>query len=112
MNDGSVLVRPVREEDASGLRALADLLDTVNLPDDPVAIAGLIRDSQHSFALLEPGANPAAKDPKHASFTFVVVRRDGGEERVLGTASLFAYHGMPDDPHYYLRLVEQTVHRK
>jgi len=99
-----ILVRPVEERDAAPLRALADLLDTVNLPDDPVAIAGLIRDSQRSFA----GA-----DPRHASYTLVAVRRGAdGSEHLLGTGSLFAYHGMPDEPHYFLRVVEETVHSK
>ncbi len=62
----------------------------------------IIRDSQRSFASLEPGGR-ALSDPKHASFTLVAV--DGGDGRLLGTASLFAYHGMPDEPHYYLRVV-------
>jgi len=47
-------------------------------------------------------------DPKHAHYTFVAVQ-DG---KLLGTGSLFAYHGMPDEPHYYLTVVDQTVHSK
>jgi arginine N-succinyltransferase len=106
-----VVIRPVGDSDAPQLQALADLLDTVNLPDDPAAIAGIIRDSQRSFASLD--ASGALVDPKRASFTLVAVGRgeDGGE-RLLGTASLFAYHGMPEEPHYYLRVVESTVHSK
>jgi len=41
-----------------------------------------------------------------------VGRGEDGGERLLGTASLFAYHGMPEEPHYYLRVVENTVHSK
>jgi arginine N-succinyltransferase len=106
-----VLIRPVCEQDAPQLQALADLLDTVNLPDDPQALATIIRDSQRSFASLEPGGR-ALSDPRHASFTLVAVSGGGGDERLLGTASLFAYHGMPDEPHYYLRVVEGTVHSR
>src|SRR5687768_7311136 len=97
-------IRPVRETDAADLQRLADLLDTVNLPDDPAAIAKIIADSKRSFA---------GEEHRHASYTLVAVERDdGGGERLLGTGSLFAFHGMPDDPHYYLRLVDSTVHSK
>lgn len=103
-----VLVRPVRPEDAPALLALADLLDTVNLPDDPQAIAGIIRDSERSFAALSSATLPTGFDAKHASYTLVAVQND----RLLGTGSLFAFHGMPDEPHYYLRVEEQVVHSK
>jgi len=101
----TVIIRPVRDSDAAGLQALADLLDTVNLPDDPAAIATIIKDSQRSFV---------GEDPRNASYTLVAVSVDdsGKETDLLGTGSLFAYHGMPDEPHYYLRVVEQTVHSK
>ncbi len=100
----SVQVRPVRMEDAAQLQALADLLDTVNLPDDPKAIAKIIGDSERSFA---------GGEHRHASYTLVAVRQgDGGQEQLLGTGSLFAFHGMPDEPHYYLKVVEQVVHSK
>jgi arginine N-succinyltransferase len=104
-----VLIRPVRADDAESLLALADLLDTVNLPDDPVVIAGIIADSERSFAALDatPKLTPGM-DPKHAHYTFVAVQ----EGELLGTGSLFAFHGMPDEPHYYLKVVDQTVHSK
>src|SRR3954470_8204804 len=99
-----IVIRPVRDGDAEQLRQLADLLDTVNLPDDPVAIAKLISDSQRSFS---------GEEHRHASYTLVAVEQaDDGRERLLGTGSLFAYHGMPDEPHYFLRVVEQVVHSR
>lgn len=103
-----VLVRPVRADDAPALRALADLLDTVNLPDDPAAIAGIIRDSERSFSALSALTLPAGFDAKHASYTLVAVQG----EHLLGTGSLFAFHGMPDEPHYFLRVEEQVLHSK
>jgi arginine N-succinyltransferase len=107
----NVLIRPVQESDAAQMQALADALDTVNLPDDPQALAGIIRDSLRSFASLAPDSRTVG-DPKHASFTVVAVASEGGVDQLLGTASLFAYHGMPDEPHYYLRVVEGTVHSR
>ncbi len=91
-----VLVRPIVEADAPQVQALADLLDTVNLPDDPAAIAGLIARSAASFA---------GQGGAHPQFTLVAER----EGRILGTASLFARHGTPDDPHYYLRIEDLTL---
>ena len=100
----SIMVRPVRSEDASQLHALADLLDTVNLPDDPAMLAKIIADSQRSFL---------GEDPRHASYTLVAVRVEAdGAQTLLGTGSLFAYHGMPDEPHYFLKVVDQVVHSR
>ena len=99
-----VLIRPVRADDAAQLQALADLLDTVNLPDDPAVIAKIIADSDRSFS----GA-----EHRHASYTLVAVRQgEDGVERLLGTGSLFSFHGMPDEPHYYLKVVDQVVHSR
>lgn len=115
-----VLIRPVVDADLPQLQALADLLDTVNLPDDPVVLQGIINDSTRSFAGLSPtkAATTATKaDPKHAGFTLVAVEVESvhgvvQRERLLGTASVFAYHGMPDEPHYYLTVNETVVHSK
>ncbi len=111
-----VLLRPVALADLPQLQALADHLDTVNLPDDPVALTGIINDSVRSFAGLT-GVAAARPDPKHAAFTLVAVEIESvhgiiQRERLLGTASVFAYHGMPDEPHYYLTVQETTVHSK
>lgn len=98
-----VVVRPVRPADAPQLQALADLLDTVNLPDDPAAIAKIIADSERSFA---------GEEHRHASYTLVAVRLSEQGEELLGTGSLFAFHGMPDEPHYFLKVVDQVVHSR
>jgi arginine N-succinyltransferase len=99
-----VVIRPVRKDDAAQLQALADLLDTVNLPDDPAAIAKIIGDSERSFA---------GSEHRHASYTLVAVRTgEDGAQELLGTGSLFAFHGMPDEPHYFLKVVDQVVHSR
>jgi len=109
MSRPPVVVRPVEPADAGQLRALADLLDTVNLPDDPVVLDRIIADSQTGFAAL---AGAALTTVGHAAFTFVAVETgpagpgDGPDhDRLLGTGSVFAVHGTPEEPHYYL-----TVH--
>jgi arginine N-succinyltransferase len=112
-----VLVRPVRLTDLHALQTLADHLDTVNLPDDPVALAGIIADSERSFANLLNSNTTSKHDHKHAGFTFVAVEIESVHgvikaERLIGTASLFAFHGTAEDPHYYLNVNETTVHSK
>jgi arginine N-succinyltransferase len=109
-----ILIRPVRTADLNALQTLADHLDTVNLPDDPVALASIIADSERGFAGL---SEPAPEILKPASFTFVAVETIEvhgiiQREKLIGTASVFAAHGTADDPHYYLSVQETTVHSK
>ncbi len=111
-----VHIRPVTHNDLTGLQTLADHLDTVNLPDDPTALTSIINDSVKSFAELH-GPLAAVPNPKQSGFTLVAEEVDSvhgvvQSQRILGTASLFAYHGTPEDPHYYLRVQETTVHSK
>ena len=101
----SIVLRPVCSDDAEDLLQLAALLDTLNLPQDREAIDSIIATSQAGFAALgdTTGAAPGAR-----MHTLVAVQAD----RVLGTASLLSHHGTPEDPHYYLRVVEHTLHSK
>jgi arginine N-succinyltransferase len=103
MNRSPVLVRPVDPADAGQLRTLADLLDTVNLPDDPQVLERIIANSVAGFAGLDGTFRP------QSAFTLVAVEPgpagpgDGPDhDRLLGTGSLFAAHGTPEEPHYYL----------
>jgi arginine N-succinyltransferase len=100
-------IRPARLSDVPALQHLAELLDTMNLPRDPKTLASIIAESETSFERL---ASPAATQPTHAflrrTYTLVAVRGT----HLLGTASLLSHHGTPDDPHYYLRVIEQTLH--
>jgi arginine N-succinyltransferase len=98
-----LLLRPVLRHDLGALRALASHLDTVNLPSDPVVLGAIIEAGHQSLAAL--GGAPGSV----GSLTLMAESETGG---LLGTASLFAQHGTPEDPHYYLRVVEQVVHSK
>src|SRR5207247_9290829 len=51
---------------------------------------------------------PAPGDAPLRRRTYTLVALQG--EQLLGTASLLSHHGTPEDPHYYLRVVEQTFH--
>ncbi len=98
-------IRPVLRTDIGDLLHLAKLLDTINLPRDPDAVAKTVSQSVASFKRL----TVSAKVPVTACnriYMLVAVKGDC----LLGTASLLSHHGTPDDPHYYLRVVEQTVH--
>lgn len=104
-----IVVRPARADDADELLHLAGLLDTLNLPRDREAIASIIATSQASFAALSPDVPDAFGTTTSARmYTLVAVQAD----HVVGTASLLSHHGTPDDPHYYLRVVEHTFHSK
>jgi arginine N-succinyltransferase len=104
-----VILRPASAADAVALVQLAELLDTMNLPRDPETIASIITESEASFArLAHPG--PAPTDTAAVKGTYTLVALQG--ERLLGTASLLSHHGTPQDPHYYLRVIEQTLHSK
>jgi arginine N-succinyltransferase len=98
----SLLIRPVTRNDTTQLIRLAGALDTVNLPSDPEAITTIIAKSEKSFARLQ--STPCTVAP--GTYTLVAVRG----EQLLGTASLLSHHGTPEDPHYYLRVLTQTLH--
>lgn len=99
-------IRPVRASDAGPLRHLAGLLDTMNLPRDPEVLTRVIAESEASFARL---VNPTpAADTVKGTYTMVAVQG----KRLLGTASVLSHHGTPEDPHYYLRVFEHTLHSR
>jgi arginine N-succinyltransferase len=104
-----IVVRPVCRDDADELLYLAGLLNTLNLPRDQEAIASIIATSQASFAALDHLAAATGSSVTAARMhTLVAVQKD----QVLGTASLLSHHGTPEDPHYYLRVVEHTFYSK
>jgi len=120
MKAASLIIRPVRREDAASLVQLATLLDTMNLPRDPEMIAGIVAESTASFArLTRPAPDPTDKSLR-GTYTLVAIQGEGpsgpaptqSSQQLLGTASLLSHHGTADDPHYYLRVVEHTFHSK
>ena len=101
-----IVIRPVCADDAPAMGRLATLLDTMNLPRDPEMIANIITESTASFARLTDSAPQHEVLPARGTYMLVAIQ----DEHLLGTASLLSHHGTPADPHYYLRVVEQTFH--
>lgn len=102
VNTDSIVIRPVRGDDAEQLLGLAELLDTMNLPRDRDAIEGLIATSEAAFARM------SSKDQEAVPTSYTLVADSG--DKLLGTASLLSHHGTPEDPHYYLTVGEHLVH--
>ncbi len=93
-----LLLRDVQKTDLSGLKRLAAVLNTVNLPNDEETLERLIEVSVRSFA-------GKVKDPFEREYLFVLEDpRAGG---VLGTSMVIAQHGTYDAPHIYYEVSER-----
>jgi arginine N-succinyltransferase len=84
-----LLLRDVNRADLEGLRSLAAELNSVNLPNDARALAGIIERSARSFA-------GKLRDPLARSYVFVL--GDPRTGRLLGTSMVIAQHGTYDSP--------------
>ncbi len=74
--------------------AVAEHLDTVNLPHDREVITGVLEHSERSFS----GALPAAE----REFVFVLEDLDKGT--IIGTSVIYAQHGTKRAPHIFYRV--------
>ena len=86
------VVRAAEEADVEDVHRLARALDTVNLPDDEVALADVLSRGRRSFA-------GEVEDPN-----FVFALEDLEREQVVGLSMIIARHGTPSDPHHYYKL--------
>ena len=105
--DQPTWIRPIIASDLAALKELADELDTINLPSDREALGELIARSETSFAQF-PAVSGTVGAMPFPTPSYTLVAESAGQ--LLGTASVFAVHGTPDDPHYALRVDAQTVH--
>jgi arginine N-succinyltransferase len=74
--------------------AVAEHLDTVNLPHDRTVIEGILDRSERSFA----GELPAA------DCEFVFVLEDTSAKQIIGTSMIYAQHGTKRAPHIFFRV--------
>src|SRR6185312_4161749 len=74
-------IRAGTSEHLEDLSVLAHHLNTVNLPDDPQVIRGLLETSEHSF-------NGTIKDPRKREYVFVLWDRE--QARAVGTSMIIA----------------------
>jgi len=96
-----LILRPIERDDLEPLGALADLLDSVNLPSDREFLTARIETSRRSFA----GALP---DRRQGIYVFVL--EDRAARRVVGTSTIVARHGMPGHPFYWLEVYTEERH--
>ena len=93
-----LLLRDVRKSDLPRLRSLAQVLNSVNLPADERALAGIVERSVRSFA-------GRIADPLRRSYVFVL--EDPRRGRVLGTSMVIAQHGTRASPCTFLDVTER-----
>jgi len=93
-----LLLRDVQRTDLEALGKLARVLDTVNLPANPRALAELVDHSIRSFS-------GRIRDPRERFYLFVL--EDTAHKRILGTSQVIARHGTREAPHVYLDLFER-----
>jgi len=91
-------VRSVESGDLEDLYRLSKQAVFLNLPSDKTSLGKLIQASISSFKekerLLDKGR-------------YLFVLEDLDKKRIVGTSSLIAKHGTPDEPHTFFRVLEK-----
>jgi len=95
------LVRDVQKNDLPALRGLARVLNSVNLPADDRALAGIIDRSVRSFA-------GRIRDPLARSYVFAL--EEPRRRRVVGTSMIIAQHGTRESPCTFLDITERETY--
>jgi arginine N-succinyltransferase len=93
-----LLLRDVQRGDLPGLKRLASVLNTVNLPDNEEMLARIIDRSIHSFS-------GKIRNPFEREYLFVL--EDGRHQTLIGTSMIIAQHGTYDAPHIYYNVTER-----
>jgi arginine N-succinyltransferase len=93
-----LLLRDVTKSDLPGLKRLAAVLNTMNLPNDEDALAALIDKSVRSFS-------GKLKDPFEREYLFVL--EDIRNQMIIGTSMIIAQHGTREAPHIFFDVSEK-----
>jgi arginine N-succinyltransferase len=91
---GPFRIRQSYREDVEQVLAVAEHLDTVNLPHDRDVIASILDRSEKSFA----GELP------QQDLEFLFVLEDLEKKRIIGTSIIYAQHGTKRAPHIFFRV--------
>jgi arginine N-succinyltransferase len=91
---GSFRIRQSYREDVEQVLAVAEHLDTVNLPHDRAVIEAILDRSEKSFS----GDLPAAERE------FIFVLEDLAKGAIIGTSMIYAQHGTKRAPHIFFRV--------
>jgi len=89
--------------------AVAEHLDTVNLPHDRTVIEGILDRSARSFDStlprgLETSMTRGAGELTGSDLEFVFVLEDVADKRIIGTSMIYAQHGTKRAPHIFFRV--------
>ncbi len=87
-------IRQSSRQDVDQVLAVAEYLDTVNLPHDRKVITSILERSEKSFS----GELPAAERE------FVFVLEDLTKKAIIGTSMIYAQHGTKRAPHIFFRV--------
>lgn len=87
-------IRQSYREDVDQVLAVAEHLDTVNLPHDRAHVEGILDRSERSFAAQLPA------DERE----FLFVLEDLTVQKVIGTSMVYARHGTKRAPHIFFRV--------
>jgi arginine N-succinyltransferase len=90
----SFRIRQSYREDVEQVLAVAEHLDTVNLPHDRAVIESILDRSEKSFA----GELPTQE------LEFLFVLEDLQQKRIIGTSIIYAQHGTKRAPHIFFRV--------
>jgi len=96
-----LILRPVGPSDLDALSQLAKQLDSVNLPSDRAFLETRIEDSVTSFTR-------ELADWRVGIYIFML--EDTDEKRCVGTSLIFAKHGRPGRPFYWLEVFSEERH--
>ncbi len=94
------LLRDAAKSDLAGLKRLAAVLNSVNLPNNEEVLSALIDKSVKSF-------NGKIEDPFEREYLFVL--EDQRNETLIGTSMIIAQHGTREAPHIAFQ-VSETEH--
>ena len=93
-----LVLRDVQRSDLKGVKRLAGVLNTVNLPDNEDTLVELIDRSVQSFS-------GRVKDPFEREYLFVL--EDPKSGALIGTSMIIAQHGTYEAPHIYYEVSER-----
>src|SRR5205807_1109936 len=89
----NLVLRDVQKSDLPGLKRLAAVLNTVNLPNNEETLVNLIDQSVKSFS-------GKIKNPFEREYLFVL--EDARNQSLIGTSMIIAQHGTYEAPHIYM----------
>ncbi len=92
-----LVIRDVQKTDLAGLKRLAAVLNSVNLPNNEEVLTALIDRSVKSFS-------GRIENALEREYLFVL--EDPRNQRLLGTSMIIAQHGTPDSPHTFFQVTD------